>query len=114
MASTDACARWLEPNASLTYALASAASSAANAGSFFSSSGWKRRFSSSTTLPPAAARSTAAFADGPTQSSANSTGRPSSSARRAATGRSVYSRFTLPFGRPRCEARITVAPCSSA
>jgi hypothetical protein len=25
-----------------------------------------------------------------------------------------YSGFGLPFGRPRCDARITVAPCSSA
>ena len=31
-----------------------------------------------------------------------------------ATGRIVYSRFTLPLGLPRCDARMTVAPCSSA
>ncbi len=42
-------------------------------------------------------------------------GGPSSSARRAATGcDGCTPRFALPFGRPRCEARITVAPWSSA
>src|SRR3954466_11104749 len=46
----------------------------------------------------------------PTESSANSTGRPSSSDNLAATGRSEYSGFGLPFGRPRCDATITVAP----
>ena len=56
----------------------------------------------------------ACAAGSPMQSSANTTGRPSSSASRAATGRSEYSGFGLPFGRPRCDARMTVAPCSSA
>ena len=58
---------------------------------------------------------TARSAAGPTQSSANATGRPSSSLRRAATGRRLISGFGLPFGRPRCDARIThAAPASSA
>ena len=50
----------------------------------------------------------------PTLSSANCTGRPSSCDSRSATGRSENSGFGLPFGRPRCDARITVAPLSSS
>ena len=38
------------------------------------------------------------------------TARPSSRARCAATGSSENSGFGLPLGRPRCDARITVAP----
>ena len=37
----------------------------------------------------------------------------SSSLKRAATGFSEYLGFTLPLGRPRCEARITFAPFES-
>ncbi len=48
------------------------------------------------------------------QSSANTTSTPSSVDRCAATGFRLYSGATLPLGRPRCEARITVHPCSSA
>ena len=58
------------------------------------------------------ARSMAAFAGSPTQSSANVTRRPSSSSRRPATGRSEYPALGFPFGRPRCEQRMTpAAPC---
>ena len=46
----------------------------------------------------------------PTESSANATGRPRSSAKRVATGRSEYSGLGFPFGLPRCDARMTVAP----
>src|SRR5574339_412805 len=48
------------------------------------------------------------------QSAANATGRPSNSPTRAATGLRQYLGFGCPFGRPRCEARMTVAPLSSA
>ena len=48
------------------------------------------------------------------QSLAKTTFRPISSDSRPATGCRLNSGATLPFGRPRCEARITVAPVSSA
>ena len=51
------------------------------------------------TFFPRAARSIAAVAASPTESSANSTGRPISSDSLAATGRSEYSGFGVPFGR---------------
>ena len=62
----------------------------------------------------APALATASAAAAPTQSAANTTGRSSSTARRSATGCSENSGLGVPLGRPRCEARITVAPCSSA
>src|SRR5262245_50876868 len=49
---------------------------------------------------------------GPTQSAASGTGRPMSSARRAAAGASEYVGSRWPLGRPRCEARTTDAPTS--
>ena len=48
------------------------------------------------------------------QSVAKPTGRPSNSATFVETDFRLYFGFTCPFGRPRCEARIAVAPCSSA
>ena len=105
-ASTDACARCAAPNASFTYRSAISASLAAKTGSFFSSSGWNRRFSSSTTWLPACAVATAFVASSPMQSEAKTTARPSSSDSRPATGFRLYSGATLPFGRPRCDARI--------
>ena len=48
------------------------------------------------------------------QSGANGTGRPSNSATFAATGFRLYFGLGCPLGRPRCDARITVAPFSSA
>src|SRR4026208_1436653 len=66
-------------------------------------------------MPPEGALRTADSAAGPTHSSANATGRPSSSLVRAATGRRLMSGFGLPLGRPRCEARIThPAPAARA
>lgn len=56
----------------------------------------------------------AAAAASPMQSAANNTGLPSSCVSRSATGFRLYSGAGLPLGRPRCDARITVAPCSSA
>src|SRR5579883_1820575 len=48
------------------------------------------------------------------QSAANCTGLPSSSESRVATGRRLILGLGLPLGRPRCEARIRRAPCSTA
>ena len=59
-------------------------------------------------------RRAARSASGPMQSSTNRTGRPSSSAKRTATGASESSGFGLPLGLPRCEAQRTRAPRSSA
>jgi hypothetical protein len=78
-----------------------------------SSSAWKRKFSSRTT-PGAPARAIASLAGSPIQSLANTTVVPSSDDSRSATGCSENSGFGLPFGRPRCDARMAVAPCSSA
>src|SRR4051794_19472542 len=50
----------------------------------------------------------------PTVSSAKSTGRPSSWARRSATGRSEYCGSGAPLGRPRCAVTMTWAPWSSS
>ena len=49
-------------------------------------------------------------AAGPMQSLANVTGRSSNSPSRPATGSRLYFDVAVPLGRPRCEARITVAP----
>ena len=68
---------------------------------------WNRRFSSSTTPPPPGACTACdrvAAAASPMQSSANATGRPSSSARRSATGCRLNSRIRLAF-RPAQVAR---------
>src|SRR5262249_47539133 len=53
---------------------------------------------------------TAACAAGPTQSSANATGRPSALPNAAATGFSDIDGTTLPFGRSKWESTITLAP----
>ena len=58
----------------------------------------------------ASAFAMAARAGSPMQSSAKTTSTPRSCDRCAATGFRLYSGATLPFGRPRCEARITVQP----
>ena len=88
------------------------ASSLANAGSFFSSSAWKRTFSSSTAWP--GLTSAASFlASGPMTSLASFTSKPSFSERRLATGAREYFMLNSPLGRPRCEQRMTAAPCSS-
>ncbi len=88
----------------------------AKASSFFSSSAWKRRFSSSTTRDPPAASdfAIASRAAPPMQSLANTTSRPSNRDRCSATGLRLNSGATLPLGRPRCEARMTVDSWSSA
>ena len=68
--------------------------------------------------PAGASRRASAHAPGspsrPTQSGASGIGRSSSAASRAATGFSEYFGSGPPLGRPRCEARTTEAPCSSA
>ena len=62
----------------------------------------------------AAALSALAWASGPTVSEANATGRPSSSERRKAAGRSVnFSSKPSPDGRPRWLMRMTRALCST-
>jgi len=63
---------------------------------------------------PLCAAVMADFAASPMQSDANTTSRFSSCCSRSATGFKLNSGVGLPFGRPRCDARITVAPCSSA
>src|SRR6266511_484200 len=108
MPAVEACARCAVPNASFTQTSASAASSFANPSSFFSSSGWNRRFSRSSTCPSLRSR-TSFTTPSPTQSSARMTSLRSSSESRAAAGSSdsFWRSSGFPFGRPRCEARIT-------
>ena len=68
-----------------------------------------RQFSSSTTWPGAT------FTPFSTQFATSGTSRPSSSARRFATGASESSGLKSPsVGRPRCDVTITAAPASSA
>ena len=86
----------------------SAAILRASASSFFFSPLLRRQFSSITTWPGATATPSTQFAT-------SGTSRPSSSARRAATGASESSGLNSPsVGRPRCEVTITAAPASSA
>ena len=59
-------------------------------------------------------KATADFAAAPMHSGANSTGRPSNPASAPDTGFKLYFGLTCPLGRPRCDARTTAAPCSSA
>src|SRR6266540_1470975 len=115
MPAVEAWARWAVPNASFTQTSARPASSFAKFSSSFSSSGWKRRFSRSRTWP--SFRSfTSFFTPSPTQSSARITSCRSSSDRRAAAGSRVsFVRSSgLPFGRPRCDARMTRACACTA
>ena len=105
----DAWALCAAPNASFTYTSASAASARAKSGSFDSSPGLKRRFSSIST-PPGGRSRTREAASGPTQSGDSDTGRSNSSARRRATGATLSSFTTLPFGRPIWQQRTTLHP----
>ena len=101
-------ARWAVPKASFTKMSHSAASLRANASWFFFSPTLRRQFSSSTTWPGATVTPS-------TQSDTSGTSRPSSSARRAATGASESSGLNAPsVGRPRWLVTITAAPASSA
>src|SRR5688500_4719155 len=104
-------ARCAAPKASSTYRSARLASAAANSWALASSAAWKRRFSSSS-RSPARSLSTATWTPGPSASPVIRTGRPSSWLSRSATGLSRSASLTLPFGRPRWLARITVAPRS--
>ena len=85
-ATMDASARCAVPNASVQYASAIPARMLANSGSPFFSPFSKRRFSSNTTSPgcssPAAATASAEVGNGP----GITTGRPSNSDSRSATG----------------------------
>ena len=65
-------------------------------------------------MSPFCASATAFCAGSPMQSLAKTTFRPSSSDSRPTIGCRLNSGATLPLGRPRCDARITVAPLSSA
>jgi len=65
-------------------------------------------------MTPPRLLSTTAAACGPTQSVAKTTGLTRREARCSATGFRLNSGFGLPFGRPRWDARMTVARCSSA
>ncbi len=87
----------------------SAAIFCASSSAFFFSPLLTRQFSSSTTWPGAT------FTPFSTQFATSGTSRPSSSARRLATGASESSGLNSPsVGRPRCEVTITAAPASSA
>ncbi len=112
---TLACLRCTTPKPSDTNASPSSASDSAKprrtVSSLLVSSAWKRRFSSTTTSPSPSA-STAARAESPTVSLAKATSAPSSSPRRAATGRRLYLSSGVPSGRPRCEITTTRAPAS--
>ena len=88
------------------------ASSAAKPSSFFSSCLWKRRFSSSMHCP-SCRFAASALALSPITSAAMGTSMPSSSDRRAATGFKEYFILNSPFGRPRCEHRMSFAPWPS-
>ena len=90
------------------------ASALANAGSFASSSGVEPQVLEQTITPPGwraidvgGRRRRCSRARTPPAGRA-------ASLRWSATGFRLNSGFGLPFGRPRCDARITVAPCSSA
>ncbi len=73
---------------------------------------WKRRFSSRATSP--GFRAAQAFStSGPTQSSRNVTGLPSSSASFSATGLSEYFAIFCPSGRPRWLMSTRLAPLPS-
>ena len=89
----------------------SLASWATKAGPFFSSPGWKRVFSKRT-MSPFFIAATACSTASPTQSSMNLTGRLMMCATSAATGLSEFF-WSRPFGRPKCESKITLAPLSA-
>ena len=89
----------------------SLASSATKAGSFASSPRWKRVFSSST-MSPSAISATAEDALSPMQSATNFIGLFKWPASAAPTGRSEFS-LSGPFGRPKCESRMTLPPLSA-
>ena len=63
-------------------------------------------------MSPGRIAATACSAFGPTQSSTKATGRPTTSATAAATGRSDAF-GSRPFGRPKCESRMTLPPLSA-
>src|SRR5262245_19956200 len=85
------------------------ASAFAKSGSFFSSSAWKRRFSSRI-ASPGRIRFTASSVPMPRASPVTGTFRRRSWLRRWPTGRSRRPSWTLPSGRPRWLARMTLAP----
>ena len=72
---------------------------------------WKRVFSRQR-MSPGFIAATAASAASPMQSSANATGRLMTCATSAATGFSE-SFGSRPFGRPKCDSRITLPPLSA-
>ena len=104
--SVEACARCDTEKASLTKMSPSLASWLTKAGSFFSSPGWKRVFSRQR-MSPFFMAATACSAVSPMQSSTNFTGRLMTCATSAATGLSEFF-GSRPFGRPKCDSRITL------
>ena len=110
---TEACSRCTTPKPSETKTSAREASWPANSARSASdlpvSPGLKRRFSSSST-PPSGSDSAAAFALGPTVSSAKVTGISSTTPRRWATGAREYFASGSPLGRPRWAHTMTRAP----
>ena len=107
----EQCARWAEPNASITNTSASEASSDENGSRFFVSSFLKRVFWRRTTSPSFIS-ATAFLAFSPTTSSslAKTTSWPRSSESLTATGASENFSSGPFFGLPRCEQRITLPP----
>src|SRR5271165_1454610 len=89
----------------------SAASSPTKSGSLRSSPWWNRVFSRQSTSPGRMAF-TAARAFSPMQSSPKATGRPSTSAIAGTSGLSESLR-SGPFGRPKCDSRITLPPLAA-
>ena len=107
--SVDACARWADPKASLTYKSPRAAKVRARPGSFCSSPGQKRVFSTRATPP----RGKRLVAGTPVAGSGmNSTGAPNNPSRVGRICAREYLGSGPPAGRPKCDSRITRAPCS--
>mgnify|MGYP007026103673 CR=1 FL=1 len=108
----EQCARWAEPNASITNTSASEASSDENGSRFFVSSFLKLSALEKNNIVRLSFLPTAFLAFSPTTSSslAKTTSWPRSSESLTATGASENFSSGPFFGLPRCEQRITLPP----
>ena len=107
--SVDACARWAEPKASLTYNVGVLGEFLRECGIVLLFLGVEAEIFEQHDVPGCMMLMVLSTLS-PMQSSTNATGRPSISARRWATGRRLCFGSRLPFGRPRWEHRMTLAP----
>ena len=108
----EACARWPVPKASFTNTSPRRARLAAKSASLLVSPAWKRVFSNSKTAPDGAA-AMAASASAPTQSATKRTSISSSADNTGVIGASENSGRRLPFGRPKCDSRMSARGLSA-